>query len=78
MGLGLGAVDLRLGRAYELRVVGLRAQGLGLGLRLGAVDLGLGRAYELRVPRVQSLRLSLGYDPPHKLEKASDFIEGFV
>ena len=57
---------------------GFRAKGLGSGLRLGAIDSGLGRAYELRVPRVQSLRFSLGYDPPHKLEKASDFIEGFV
>ena len=57
---------------------GLELRVVGLGLRLGAIDLGLGRAYELRVPRVQSLRLSLGYDPPHKLEKASDFIEGFV
>ena len=62
----------------SLGLRGLRDQGLGLGLRWGAIDLGLGRAYELRVPRVQSLRFSLGYDPPRKLEKASDFIEGFV
>ena len=57
---------------------GFRAKALGSGLRLGAIDLGLGRAYELRFPRVKSLGLSLGYDRPRKLEKASEFIEGFV
>ena len=57
---------------------GFRAKASGSDLRLGAIDLGSGRAYELRFPRVKSLGLSLGYDPPRKLEKASEFIEGFV
>ena len=78
MGLRFGAIDLGLGRADELRVSRVWSLGFRLGVKVRSEDLGLGRAYELRVPRVQSLRLSLGYDPPHKLEKASDFIEGFV
>ena len=48
-GLRLGAVDLGLGRGFDLRVQGLKIEGLVLGLRLGAVDLGLGRGCELRV-----------------------------
>ena len=49
LGLRLGVVDLGLGRGFELRVQGLKIEGLVLGLRLGVVDLGLGRGYELGV-----------------------------
>ena len=50
MGLRFGAVDLGLGRAYELMTVGLTLLRIeGLGLSLGAVDLGLERTYELIV-----------------------------
>ena len=61
MGLRSGAVDLGLGRAYELRASRAQSLGLRLGFRLRAIDLGLGRAYELRVSRVQSLGFRVGF-----------------
>ena len=62
MGLRLGAIDLGLGRAAELRVARVQSLGLRLGfLRLGAIDLGLGRADELSVSRVESLGFRLGF-----------------
>ena len=61
MGLRLGAIDLGLGRAYELRVSRVQSLGFRLGLKLGAIDLVLGRASELRVSRAQSLGFRLGF-----------------
>ena len=50
-GLGLGAVDLGLGRAYELRVSRAYSLGYKLGSGFGAVDLGLERVYEIKIPK---------------------------
>ena len=61
MGLRLGAIDLVLGRAYELRVSRVQSLGFRLGLKLGAIDLVLGRASELRVSRAQSLGFRVGF-----------------